>query len=127
MSLLNGTGRMSSRLKALFVVKPHGLVSTESGEVVNYVVTIYERSLATDFSVYYISTHMFFPNSGQTEEDEKVFLMEQKHLVSGYLKKIRMILGHHPIDVLDLRKAKVDENTYPEIVRAWNDSCKRED
>jgi hypothetical protein len=118
---------MSNRLKALFVVKPHGLVSTESGELVNYVVTIYKRNLATNFSVYYISTHMFFPNTGDTEEDEKVFLMEQKNLVSGYLRRLRTILGHHPIDVLDLRKSKVDESTYPEIVKAWNDSCKRED
>jgi hypothetical protein len=114
---------MSNNLKALFVVKPHGLITTEAGDLVNYVLTIYERSLATNFQVYYISTSMYFPSSGEEERDERVFLKEQKYELSKYLARLRSILGPHPLDVLDLRKAAITEDDYSDIVQSWNDSC----
>lgn len=114
---------MSNKLRALFVVKPHGLITTESGELVNYVMTIYERSLATNLNVYYISTSIYFPNSGEEEVDERVFMKEQKEGVSKYLARIKTILGPHPLDILDLRKVNITQDDYAEIIENWNDSC----
>lgn len=115
---------MDNKLRALYVVKPHGLISTITGEPINYVITIYEKILACNFMVYYVSTTIYFPCTGEQEQDERMFLRQNKDLLTRYLKKIRNIMGPHHIDVLDLRKAKVGENQYEDVVDAWNKTTK---
>ena len=113
---------MDNKLKALYVVKPHGLVFTSTGQLINYVITIYEKTLACNFRAYYVSTNIFFPNSGQHESDERMFLWSNKALVIGYLKRLRVLMAPHSLDILDLRKTRVEKEQYEGIVEAWNES-----
>ena len=115
---------MNNKLKALYVVKPHGLAFTETGEPINYIITIYEKILACNFKVYFVSTSVFFPCSGEQEQDERMFLRSNKALLISYLRKIRTVMGSHHIDILDLRKAKVGEDQYRDVVEAWNEATK---